>query len=441
VWWAVPVKPRAILRLPAFTNLLGLGPGGTVALVERYLPVPEGDNRIPLALDLVDTSTGESITTLLDHTWHVKVIDKSVDGDTWLLDERDDVAGTQVLRLDLAARTVEPLALGHLAPERLSGSRLSCDGRLAAFFEPTSSALILWDVARNQQLATLPGLRPPYAFAADGRSMAAAYTSTVREEVGVLDLETLKLRATLDLPWGERIRVGSVCLSDDGSRAAAHLTGSQIVCWDVATREARLNVQQVALVWDPFDHDRLRFAGGGRVLIALPHPRSGGYVWCYDVDRRVSWADRFVEFGQRWDMSPDGRFLLAHVKESHEGWSKRLARSVGITQALWFGTETRGRLYEAASGRELASIPGEKRDFLEDDTEWVDMTQVWTSDGRLLAVRDRTDPTTWYCWDLPPRKPLVWPLVGVTLLTLTVALSTRWRVRQLRRAVSKSLPS
>jgi len=60
---------------------------------------------------------------------------------------------------------------------------------------------------------------------------------------------------------------------------------------------------------------------------------------------------------------------------------------------------------------------------------------VWSSDGKLLAI-SRPDSLT--VWDIPPRKPLTWFAAGATLLALPTFTIACRRVRRLRRQAAAS---
>src|SRR5438552_2894345 len=58
LWWALPVVPRAVMRLPKDTDLVSLGPDGTTAVVMRDGRTTESNDVNRIGVDLVEIPSG-----------------------------------------------------------------------------------------------------------------------------------------------------------------------------------------------------------------------------------------------------------------------------------------------------------------------------------------------------------------------------------------------
>jgi hypothetical protein len=139
---------------------------------------------------------------------------------------------------------------------------------------------------------------------------------------------------------------------------------------------------------------------------------------CFDMTSYESLSARFATATDGWEMSPDGRVLLARMRVSNDGTLQRLARFLRIN---WRTDEqTDGLLYDAASGHRLGSIPGGRE-------------PLWASDGKMLAILTQYGSVA-QIWNIPPPKPLGSFAVSATLFALPIGLVAWLRGRKLRAA-------
>ena len=119
VWEGLPVSPRAVMRLPERSSLLGFGPGGTTAVIQRSFPVNSADES---SIELVTVPLMQEIRTLArDWDCHCEGNASSADGNTWVFDRPRkflvvDLVGDSARMIDVESDlTVESNPVGLTA--------------------------------------------------------------------------------------------------------------------------------------------------------------------------------------------------------------------------------------------------------------------------------------------------------------------------------------
>ncbi len=211
-----------------------LSPDGTVVafLYSRYEMDPTGQwpEEQNGLLRVFDAASGKQIAVTDQLPTGTRSLAFAPDGKTLVtvgagIHFWDTVTWTKVREL-----SVEP---------RQNGNTLlfSPDGKLLALTDGNSDTLNVWDVARGKEIYKIPversvGMffgtgRPPLAFSADGKRLAAGPVGRVR----VWDAATGKEMAGLA---GHRSSVNSLSYSSDGRELSSRC--SNLLCrWDAAT--------------------------------------------------------------------------------------------------------------------------------------------------------------------------------------------------------------
>jgi hypothetical protein len=128
-------------------------------------------------------------------------------------------------------------------------------------------------------------------------------------------------------------------------------------------------------------------------------------------------------------ISPDGRILAGQVSDTRPGFYGRWARwpwpwlAQRIYQLdLERSNRTSLRLWDAATGRELASLPAA-------------LCREFSPAGNLFATK-RGNESKIRVWDVPPRRS--WGLFPLLSSSLVMAMATlaQWRQRPKRQVVA-----
>jgi hypothetical protein len=433
-------------------ELLGFGPACETAVVLRALPMVPGERAIPFSLVALDTATGKVLATLVEKMGTAEIIGKSRDGRMLVLCN-DNRTGGLISLLDTSARTNEALPLSSDAVNQFWQDALSPDGRFAALYappngffkrDPKTGGLILWDTAGKRQRAFLPGLNPPYEFSADGRSLAVSIESEKASRLGILNLETLKVRETGISASTAPFDRG--CLNDDGSYLGRFILNStgvpfeagevELVCSNIATGAVVTRESLGKSQMNRATYGRVAFAGDGRYLVFFPTSRGSQNVRCFDLASGNAVSDRFPQDGVAADISPDGRFVLT-MKESPAPlpW-RRIIRALHLSWRVGKEENQYAEVFDAATGRSCGYVPGKGPAFSVMNRSCASADVGWAPDGRSLAVQDKVDPNMWYIWDIPPRKPLRRFALASAILALPLAGLAWRRSRRLRRGAA-----
>jgi WD40 repeat protein len=300
----------------------------------------------------------------------------------------------------------------------VGSNNLSPDGRLFAVGDETTKSLILWNVPENKQQAVLPGLKPPVAFAADGRSLVAVVAEESASRISVIDLTTLAALRMLTIPVDPEWKgVGGVCLSANGSYVTAEndsrsiWEGSRVHCWNVVTGALCPGGATGA-------HRAKGLLIGRNTLVAESKDASQymrNLQWI-DLETGAINANVRVERDTPWELSPDGRTVKVWVNAGR--------------------TNVRPAFYDAATGRHLGEIPTEWR-YLNLEIRWAGGPTRWATDGRIIALGDGPPEmpvcvSEWQLWDVPPPRPLTWLVALAVGLALPFTGIAYYSVRRLR---------
>jgi WD40 repeat protein len=353
--------------------------------------------------------------------------------------------------------------------------RFSPDGRWLAFEREDKQAVLIWETTGRRVCWVLEGCRAPVAFSADGRTLAAGAGDAVAR---VWDLTTGKERVALR---GRVSSLNAVVLSPDGRlvvTASSRLdagaesghelrlwradTGCPVrvlevgpgyfwyplnfspdgrlllepeELWDVTTPRptalSRLSLQRgiPGSCWARTNPDRPApvLSPDGRWL-ALPAEKEGS-LRVLDTATLATQAVLDLNDGSEDYLEPvfsaDGRTLAVHVSygpSAFGDWFDGLLRWAG-SRRMARTSRSAVRVFDVASGAELASLPG--------SPPHQPAVLGFTPDGRTLItqsyVADASQGELTHSvlvWDVPRRYRWLW--LG---LALVPALALAWRRR------------
>jgi WD40 repeat protein len=255
---------------------------------------------------------------------------------------------------------------------------LACapDGRTLAAGD-SEGVVQLYDATTGQERAVLKGqpaqMAYALAYAADGKTLAVvAGMPGFHGRVDVWDVESRRLRFTLDPPGGERFT--SVAFSPDGKKLAAGVAlgldddrGGAVRFWDVASGRERGTFRK-----HRYSVFGVRFTPDGKTLVSAS--AKGGTI-----------RELFA-----WDVPPDQEWTTVH--KTADWTSSAVLSPDGKTLALGSrnGTVT---LLDLATGKELATLRGHAKAVT---------SLAFAPDGATLASGG--DDQTVRLWDVAGRR-------------------------------------
>lgn len=284
-----------------------------------------------------------------------------------------------------------PGELGTLAqpPARLALLAFDTGSGLLATTAVTDGPVILWDTDARRPLRTIDGVtgeRNTAGFSPDGRSVALVLHPEDAGLLGIFDVATGQLQATLEGSGP----LNAPVFSDDGALLAAGSSDGTVTLWDTATWETS-RVLQAAEAGDPVSVDI--DASGQR--LAVSHRDGRLTVWDARTGEQLA-AYTDGSAGRPSRFSPDGR-RIAQILEAEKRVQIRdadtghvLASLDGHTAPVWTlgwtpdgsrvttaSQDGTARVWDAATGRELFALQ-----------VGHPIAALASPDGRTLAVSD-----------------------------------------------------
>jgi hypothetical protein len=433
---ALPVVPRAYLHLPADSDVVGLGPNAELALVRRDVWLtPKKDDDGRMALELFDVVAGKSVTTLLDPCGQIWLSGQSSDGQTWLLQRHGDLP--RLFRFDLPNRSLHPLSAPLDYPD-IACEAMSKDGRLCVLSDKSKGSLILWDTTDDRRHAELPGLGPPIAVSADGRSLVAASSGSGEKRILVVDLATLATRFAANFKPDQLTTHCTADISSDGLYASltenTYGLNFQAHCWNVVANKKCFGRGT------PRHGEIGRLVGRNSLIVESANDEPEKTLQWVNLDtgqmKKAVPIDRWAP----WGVSPTSETVVLWVKAEQASAVKRMVERVGIRWPFSTNERIGPTFFDAHSGNYLGSIPPQwQAAYVPDHFKWWSPPMRWSPDGQFMAIGDHRDPTNpeggreWQLWDVPPRKSLIWFALAAAILALPIAWLARRRVRRLRK--------
>jgi WD40 repeat protein len=421
LWWALPVVPRAVLRLADNTRLLRLGVDDESAILERTTSIAkDGADVDSVTLELVELPTLRPIKTLLHNSPPVRVVDASADGRTLIL-ERFGKDKSEYLSMVIPAGTTADIPLPDSGTASYGGTRISPDGRFLTLpIWDASISVEVWDVQRSRVHAILKGAHTPLAFSSDSRRLVVRLEDSTNS-LRVINLETLGTEATFVGP--SQSDVISVAFSDTGRYLFAQFDlnsdrSTRSVCWNFATSKTE------SAFYDPGSDQGTAI---GAKMFIVHQMWDDSWTRCLEVTNPPS-----VSLSMPWDLQVSPRGQIAIVsKDVPEGFLTTLGRRLG----LWYTAPNDfgfgGEFVDLSSGHSLGFAPVDPQGF---NMSAHTIAAEWSGTGRTVAIYGLGVPSDCTIWDIPPRKSLTWFAAGAALLVLPIALVAWRRTRKLRAA-------
>jgi hypothetical protein len=145
----------------------------------------------------------------------------------------------------------------------------------------------------------------------------------------------------------------------------------------------------------------------------------------------------------RWDISPDGKTLIAVCEEPAEGLIEHFALKLGLSWPFPPKNCRRVRLYDSTTGESLGDALGDRYESRGGIYDQKDV--LWLPSGQGVALHD-FQSNGWQIWDIPARKSLsqfvLWSLALAVAMAYFGWISGRlMRVRlKHRQSPSDSVP-
>jgi WD40 repeat protein len=408
LWWWLPFQPRCIIDVEPDSYLLGFSPDGTMLLTQE-IDKPRQHWTGPIQLWSV--ATQQQCPSFMGRGDVVPPARWGADGNS-LLAIRRGVGGIQVFDVTTGRECANvPGESGWIFP----------GGRTLGFNTGASgtTTVKLWDIPMNREIGTY-GVGGQLAMSSDGKRLVTAHSAPGNPQPdGPLFL--------WDVPSGRLVaRLGTtenpgVQFSPDSQFLAVATGGQQspVCLYDAATGQ---EVDKLSGAQQP------RFTGQGHTLITL---HSSTCVAFRDTATGRQLHSCQIASGLSVDsvqISPDGGVLAGQVSDTRPGFYVRWARWRWLAQLIdqlerERSNRTSLRLWDAATGRELALLPAA-------------MCREFSPAGNLFATK-RGDESKIRVWDVPPRRS--WGLFALlsSSLVMAMAMLAQWRQRPKRQRIPK----
>jgi hypothetical protein len=421
LYWHVDVGPREGWQPPHGDHVCGLLPDGrTVVTVRR---IRDAGNNLPdlyagpVRLWDIDTGTLVASHFSPEQTFGLVHVDHGFDvlhigRPAAIADQRHDL---EVSLYD-ARSGLELTRLKESAPYQTTSWVLSPDGYTAAACgcdENGTGSVAVIDRASGRRRFLLSDCHGGICFSPDGRRFAALHG---KHSPFVCDTAT--------------------------GREIARLSPVGIEAWSAPRQflsDGKLLLDSTGQLWDADSGARLQqfslnalFAPDGRAVIDAKTSPAGAWLAYYDVatatervERRVpltlfpatSWSGRYVSLG--W-ANRDGSLLTVQAFSTSTAlppyldWLRRFPPLLRmVPQAT-----PEASVVDPANGHELMRAPIEL---------W------WLTPDRRYALSFRRSSRVFEIWDVPPRKPVRWPIGVLEVWTLAIVVSRLWLTRRARR--------
>jgi WD40 repeat protein len=402
-WWALPVRPRAVLGGEGPLAPIAFSPDG-----RRLIAADQATGGTPLT---VDVATGQQVGFFQGEVPSVQYARYSPDS-RWLLTSAVQDRTHLTYRL-WNAHTGAPHG-------RLSDCGSECcfvpargEGEPLLAIQNGGGGIALREVPSLREVGVLPQAVGEIAASADGRYVAAwahQYLPRV-DEVVVWELPSLRRVAAFPFN-ADREHVHRLIFSPDGNRLAAFTLSrgalqDTLWVWEVPRGEG----------WHLHGARPSRWRNNEELFA-----QTAGALSTYDGATGAKRAELSLEsYRSEPQFTPDGATVLVGGPWLSPAslwllWLQGLGISLPWHPELDWAVD----VLDVATGRRLAQLP---------EASGV----VASPDSRTLAVsRDGRIEL----WDLPPRKPLTWLVIAAALLALPLAWLARRRVRRLRRTMA-----
>jgi WD40 repeat protein len=397
LWYWLPFQPHCVIDVEPDSFFVGFSPDGTQLLTLGYR-VDDGVVKSTGPIQLWSIATQERCASFMGRGDVLDSVSWGVDGQSLLATRHGD-----------GRFQVFDVATGReCANVRAESGWIFPGGRILGFNTGlwATTPFKLWDLVTDREIGTY-GIGGWLALSPDAKRLVTwhalqAGSSPPPDELFLWDVPRGRLIARLDAAIG-----AAVHFSSDNQFLAVDTFGQQqwrVFLYDAATGQ---QIDKLSGARHP------QFTGDERTLVTLD---STNLVAFRDVaGRRVIHTSQIangLSVGNL-QISPDGRILAGDVWDPRPGFNVRWVHWSWLAQLisefeLRRSDATALRLWDAATGHELASLP-------------MGQWQHFSPNGKLFAAKEQNDSKI-RVWDVPPRWS--WGLFALLSLSLAMAMAT-----------------
>jgi WD40 repeat protein len=463
LWWALPVRPRVAWAMPNRGGPIDLSADGQFLLTHSREDTGaiggfgyQRWHNFTGPLQLWNTKNGEIVATLFRQGSSLRGVALAPNGQVVAVVNGDGPIIARIFDLP-SCREIGSFQVADSVPSEPLKVRFSPDSQILAVqtLNQQRFAVVLWDVGRRQERATLAVECDLFQFSADSRLLATALESELvmgpwwirrstdqSMHVSIWDVATGQRLIDIRQPNEDMkpdglafdqagAKVGVIgAVVDSGDAASLGKAGSfrwshRLVVWDVATGSECVT-RQVNEDLDPFTQrnaslDSWYFLQAADRGIDLLHLHTGKEVRVPYVHRGAGARLWLEVFGPAGCDGSSGSFLS--VMRSREMPSNSLWKLVDkwLTEAGFGSTcwSSEVQFWNLATGSHLATIHGNY------------FACRFSANGRVMAAMNGDERLE--IWDIPPRKPLGWFLGLAGLLLLLTLGGFWWQARRRKR--------